>query len=296
MRRSRRRTRSKSKWIGRLFFIVFVVLLSVAGVTEAKVIKMQRKNGNLKTQINDIETNKKNLAEKNKKLLANIEEKQNLYKKKMENVKIAYLTFDDGPSSNTQDILDILDKYDIKATWFVNAHKNLEYLYKKIDENGHVIANHGYSHDYDKIYKSVDSFKENAKKLEEFISNITGKPMSKMIRYNGGSNNTKSHRYGGNDIMTKIIKEMDKEGYVYFDWNVDSTDASKYRQDKDKIVSSVLNYSKRKKQANILMHDLNPKTTTVQALPEIIEGLQKQGFIFDVLSENSYKPQFKKVK
>ena len=88
------------------------------------------------------------------------------------------------------------------------------------------MANHTYSHDYKNIYSSPDNFKNDVKKLDTFLTEITGKEPTHILRYPGGSNNNISHNYGGMKIMNNVIKEMNMEGYKYFDWNVDSSDAS----------------------------------------------------------------------
>jgi peptidoglycan-N-acetylglucosamine deacetylase len=207
--------------------------------------------------------------------------------------KIAYLTFDDGPSQNTVEILKILKAYNVKATFFVNGNSSNfgKGIYKQMIHEGHAIGNHTYSHDYSKAYTSLNSFLADFYKLENLLYEVTGiKP--KIMRYPGGSNNTVSNRYGGRTVVKQIINEMNGRGYVYFDWNVDSTDASVYRQSKSKIISAVLNGSKGKSKVIVLMHDSAPKTTTVQALPAIIEGLIMQGFRFEVITKNSYTVQF----
>ncbi|MCY6356460.1 polysaccharide deacetylase family protein [Clostridium sp. ZS2-4] len=294
----RRKSNSKLRLIEIILFCALIFSLSNMLIAQAKIMKVKSENSKLTQKINEIKNTNQKITEKNQILQTTIDEKRNLYTEKMKDVKIAYLTFDDGPSKNTLDILKTLKNYNVKATFFVNGHESLKDLYKKIAEDGHALANHTYSHDYPTIYKSVDNFKNDVKKLDSFLTEITGNEPTHIIRYPGGSNNTVSHKYGGKKIMKDILKAMDEEGYVYFDWNVDSTDASKYRQDEDKIVSSVLNQSKRARngKAVILMHDLGPKTTTVQALPEIIEGLKEQGFIFDVISKDTYKTQFTKIK
>ncbi|MCY6372746.1 polysaccharide deacetylase family protein [Clostridium ganghwense] len=296
-----RRRKSGSKLIRLIEFILFGALifsLSNMIMAQAKIMKVKSENSKLTQAIDEIKNSNEKLTEKNEVLQTTIIEKKDLYAEKMKDVKIAYLTFDDGPSKNTLDILKVLKDYNVKATFFVNGHKSLTHLYKKIAKDGHAIANHTYSHDYPTIYKSVANFKNDVKKLDSFITEITGNEPNHILRYPGGSNNTISRKHGGKNIMKDILKAMDEEGYVYFDWNVDSTDASKYRQDKDKIVSSVLSQSKRARngKAVILMHDLGPKITTVQALPEIITGLREQGFIFDVISKDTYKTQFTKIK
>ncbi|MBU3091437.1 polysaccharide deacetylase [Clostridium sp. CF011] len=278
-----------------IFTLCITSFLGVA-VSQVTVVSSEHQHSLLSHQIAQIHEDNKKLKSQNKILESTIKKDEVLYKSKLDNTKIAYLTFDDGVSSNTLQILKVLKKYNIKATFFVNGHPESRFLYKQISDDGHTLANHTYSHDYNSIYASPDNFKKDVKKLDSFLTEITGKKPSHILRYPGGSNNTISHSYGGMEIMNSVISEMNKDGYKYFDWNVDSSDASAFCQHKHKIIESVLTQSSRTKHAIILMHDLNPKTTTVEALPEIIEGLTNQGFIFDVLSENTYPPQFKVVK
>ncbi len=279
-----------------LIFTLCIFSLIGAAFSEVTVVASENESSLLLQQISQISSSNEKLKLQNKNLENAIIKNETLYKEKLANAKIAYLTFDDGPSSNTLEILRILKQYDIKATFFVNAHPNLRPLYNQIFDDGHVLANHTYSHDYKSIYASADNFKKDVEKLDLYLKEVTGMEPNYILRFPGGSNNTVSHNYGGKEVMTTVISQMNKDGYLYFDWNVDSTDASTFRQDKDKIVQAVLSQSSNTKHANILMHDLDPKTTTVQALPEIIEGLKNQGFIFDVLSKNTPAPQFKVVK
>ena len=298
MRNSRKK---KKPPLGLLLVKIFIFTLCIsslvrAAVGQATVVRGENESTSLSKQISQLRSHNTKLKLENKNLQSGIIKKETSYKEKMANIKIAYLTFDDGPSSNTEDILKILKQYDVKATFFVNGHPNYSYLYKQITDQGHVLGNHTYSHEYKDVYNSPDNFKNDTEKLDKYLTSITGKEPNYVLRFPGGSNNTISNNYGGNEIMTSVIKEMNAAGYKYFDWNVDSTDASTYCQDKDKIVQAVLSESSETKHAVILMHDLAPKITTVQALPEIIEGLKSQGFVFDVLSKNTYAPQFTVVK
>lgn len=207
--------------------------------------------------------------------------------------KYAYLTFDDGPSDNTVKILDFLKANHLKATFFVLGKENQDDVYKRIVDEGHTLAIHSNTHQYDQIYTSVDSFMEDIGALSDHLERVTGvKP--DVMRFPGGSNNTISIKHGGQDLMDQIIEKVKEQGLVYFDWNVDSMDASANRQDKDVIVNSVLNGASGQKHAIILMHDAAPKTTTVEALPEIVEGLRKQGFVFEKLTSETTPVQFKK--
>lgn len=188
-------------------------------------------------------------------------------------------------------ILKILREKNVKATFFVNGYPSKKDLYKQIVNDGHTLGNHTYSHNYAKVYSSVDEFFKDMNKLNDFLEEVTGVRPS-IVRFPGGSNNTISHQYGGTKIMNKIVSKVVESGYQYFDWNVSSRDAEKRTQDKNVIIHSVLEGAKYKNKAVILLHDLDPKTTTVEVLPEIIDELTKQGFVFDALDENSYAPHF----
>lgn len=207
--------------------------------------------------------------------------------------KTAYLTFDDGPSASTERILAILRRYGVKATFFVVGTTTEEgkALYKRIAEEGHVLGNHTFSHDYRSLYRSPEAFKADVEKLDRLLEETTGRKPD-ILRYPGGSNNKLGRHSGGRDIMWRVVREMRDAGYQYFDWNVSSTDAAAPVQERDTIVASVLGASKGKRDAIVLMHDNTYKTTTVEALPTVIEGLRKQGFTFDVLRKSSFTFQF----
>lgn len=264
-------------------------------------VELKKSNKMLNSEMEELKSNNQKLTESNDTL-----QKENVaLKKKLEAAeaneqagtntgtdKIAYLTFDDGPSDNTTKILDILKENNIKATFFVNGRSDRKGTYERIVNEGHIIGNHTYSHDYAALYKTIDGFTYDMQKLDDFIYGITGvKP--EILRFPGGSNNQVSYKYGGVDFMDKLTKHIKQSGIRYFDWNVDSTDASVGTQDKDKIISEVLKNAKNKKQAIILMHDSAPKTTTALALPAIITGLKDQGFKFATLSTEVNVVQFK---
>ncbi len=195
--------------------------------------------------------------------------------------KTCYLTFDDGPSDNTLKILDILEKYKIKATFFVMGTGKLSYV-KKIHDAGHTVALHTYSHDYSKIYRSQKAYFEDLEKIGAAVKKYTGED-SKVIRFPGGSSNTVSRSYC-NGIMTALATETANRGYVYFDWNVDSTDASGNNVSVSKLVNNIKTYGGKKKQDVVLMHDTAAKDTTVQALPQIIEFYIEKGYTFAPLT------------
>lgn len=198
--------------------------------------------------------------------------------------KVVYLTFDDGPSSNTPEILKVLNKYHVKATFFVIGINNTKYqkYIKKAYLSGHAIGLHSYNHSY-KNYKSVKKYFEDLKKISDVVMDKTGEE-SKLLRFPGGSSNTISRRYK-KKIMTKLTKEVTDKGYKYYDWNLDSGDADGNNMPVDYIV----NRSKSKmSEICLLMHDAKPKTNTVKALPEIIKYYKSRGYQFKTLKKTKF--------
>ena len=198
--------------------------------------------------------------------------------------KTAFLTFDDGPSANTPKLLKVLEEEDVKATFFVTAQSHSEYL-KDIADAGHTLALHTYSHDYNKIYKSTDAYFSDLKKIQDLVFEKTG-IRSTLLRFPGGSSNTVS-RNSKKGIMTLLTKEVEKQGYTYFDWNCDSGDASGNNIAPERLLENVKNSAGRQKCINILMHDTTSKATTIEALPSIIAYLRSKGYVFKPLSETS---------
>lgn len=204
--------------------------------------------------------------------------------------KVCYLTFDDGPSERTPEVLAILNRYGVKATFFVAGNPRypeyLQYL-KDIKSGGHAIGVHTYSHNYTSIYSSTDAFFADQQVMIDKIVEVTGEKPN-IMRFPGGSSNTVSRKYdGGTKIMTKLSKMVEEKGFAYFDWNVTSNDASGNNVSATRIKNSVLGGAQGKQNICVLMHDAAAKHTTVQALPSIIEGLVAQGFRFEALTKNS---------
>ena len=198
--------------------------------------------------------------------------------------KVCYLTFDDGPSENTLKILEILKKYNVKATFFVINSKQIGYV-KNIYEAGHTVGLHSATHNYSKIYSSTDAYFNDLEEISNKVESIIGiKP--NVIRFPGGSSNTVSKKYC-KGIMSRLTKLVAEKGYYYFDWNVESGDANQNTASYTYIRNNVLSGAKNKNTACVLMHDSSAKTTTVQALPEIIEGLSKMGYRFEALSDKA---------
>lgn len=194
-----------------------------------------------------------------------------------------YLTFDDGPSKYTEEIISILEKNDIKATFFVvgKTDESLVPLYKKIVDSGNTIALHSYTHQYSKIYNSVDDFKEDFKKIQDYVEELTG-VKSKIYRFPGGSSNQVS-----NIDMAEFIKYFNSEGVVYFDWNAANGDATSKQYTVSELVNNVLNGISQKGDTVVLMHDTNAKGTTVDALPILIRELKKMDVDIVPLTETT---------
>ncbi len=183
-------------------------------------------------------------------------------------VRRVYLTFDDGPSPMTGQILDILSEYGIKATFFVVGRADKRYAddYRRIVDEGHTLAMHSYSHRYADIYSSTDSFQQDLHRLQNFLYDTTGE-WCKLYRFPGGSSNNASAV-----DMDELMDYLDRENITWFDWNVDAGDASgsiSAYEITDRVIEGV----KKHENAVVLMHDAAEKGSTVEALPTVIETL-----------------------
>lgn len=201
------------------------------------------------------------------------------------NNKIVYLTFDDGPSNNTLKILNILDKYHIKATFFVTGCNQKYNKYIKLaNDKGHTIGMHSYCHEYDQIYCSKEAFFNDLNKLRNMLYDILGY-YPKYLRFPGGSSNKISKQYC-NNIMTVLTKEVIKQGYQYYDWNGDTNDASSNNVSRQEIITSAT--SETHNNIVLLAHDTSLKNTTVEALESIINYYLDLGYDFKAIDDNSY--------
>ncbi len=194
-----------------------------------------------------------------------------------------YLTFDDGPSANTGKILDILDEYDVKGNFFVVGTTNpeLQEMYKRIVDEGHVLCMHSYSHKYNEIYSSVKAFTKDLDEISSLLYDVTGvKPV--YYRFPGGSSNSVSRI-----PMKDFIKVLDERGLTYFDWNVVAGDATNPMLPADKIIENSLADLNEYEEAMILFHDLSNKTSTVEALPHIIEAIQESDIPIEPIDDTT---------
>lgn len=203
--------------------------------------------------------------------------------------KIVYLTFDDGPSKNTELILDILKENNVHATFFIISpyiEPHIEFI-KRAYEEGNAIGNHTANHEFKYVYTCEESFFKNFNKQQEFIKEVTGNECT-IFRFPGGSNNTIVKNSRGKDFTKNITSKLNEIGVNVYDWNVDSGDAKGNNIPASTLIQNVSRELKDKNgnyknPAIILMHDCMTKNTTVEALPGIIKLLKDAGYDFRIL-------------
>ena len=203
--------------------------------------------------------------------------------------KTVYLTFDDGPGPHTERLLDILDKYGVKVTFFVtNQFPDYQHMIGEAHRRGHTIALHTYSHDYASIYSSESAYYNDLNKMKEICVNQTGVAPT-IVRFPGGTNNTVSSRYCSG-IMSTLASSLPSNGYNYTDWNVSSGDAGGTTS-ASQVASNVIAGISNKNISNVLQHDI--KGFSVDAVEEIIKWGQNNGYTFLPLDAGSPMIQFK---
>lgn len=199
---------------------------------------------------------------------------------------VIYLTFDDGPSSNTYSILTYLRKYNIKATFFVVPTRNDECYgaLRAIAADGHTVAIHSASHEYDRIYASVEAFLEDFREAWDIVRDATG-ITAEIFRFPGGSVNDFNE-----DTRGAIIEEMTRRGFRYFDWNVDSGDAGGANW--TEMYNSIPADIRQTYRSVVLMHDAEIRYNTVLVLDDVLKLLVNEGYKFDKINKNTRPVQF----
>ncbi len=196
--------------------------------------------------------------------------------------KTIYLTFDDGPSYYTPHLLDVLAKYNVKATFFITGnHEDYLDCIGRAYREGHSIGVHSKTHNYYTIYASEDAFLSDFNACQEIIYEQTGS-YTKLFRFPGGSSNTVSNFNPG--IMSHLTRTMTEMGYYYFDWNVSSGDAGS-TEDTDQVFWNVVNGCNTNVSV-VLQHDI--KGFSVDAVERIINWGLNNGYQFLPLEESSY--------
>ena len=195
--------------------------------------------------------------------------------------KVIYLTFDDGPSIYTDELLDILAKYDVKATFFVVNTEAIGMTARMVAE-GHSVGVHSITHNYATIYSSDEAYYEDLYGMQAIIAEYTGQN-TYLLRFPGGSSNVVSKRYC-EGIMSRLVKSVKENGFRYFDWNVDSMDAGGART-ADEVFQNVVNGIAGRKTAVVLQHDT--KDFSVAAVEKIILWGLANGYTFLPLTTDS---------
>lgn len=208
----------------------------------------------------------------------------NVYTPNNDGSKVVYLTFDDGPSQYTGELLSILAKYNVKATFFVTSiNSNYAYYIKQAYEQGHSIALHTYTHNYSSVYASVDAYFNDLNAINEVVKNQTGN-YSNLIRFPGGSSNTVSRKYTPG-IMSQLSKMVEEKGFKYFDWNVSSGDASGTILSSEQYAQNIINGLGNSSYYIVLQHDTN--INSIRAVGTVIEYGLAHGYSFKALSIDS---------
>lgn len=205
-------------------------------------------------------------------------------KQELDEHKVIYLTFDDGPGPYTEQLLDILDKYNVKATFFVtNQFPEYQDMIAEEYKRGHAIGVHTYSHRFERVYKSTKAFWSDFGEMQKVIEVQTGHK-TRLMRFPGGSSNSVSAVYK-KGIMTKLTQQAEEKGYTYFDWNVLSGDAGETQSPK-KIYKNLIAGIKEQETSVVLCHDIHDYT--IKAMERFIKKALKMGYRFEPLSESSF--------
>lgn len=233
------------------------------------------------TENMDLQTESENVS-------TDMDTEDNLAKKGDEHK--VYLTFDGGPDENTNEILDVLAKYNVKATFFVIGSESdeMKAVYRRIVDEGHTLGMHSYSNSYSTIYLSSDSFEKDVTKLNAYLKKVTGEK-SQYYRFPGGSNNEIS-----NVDMSEFIHVLNEKKITYFDWNVSAGDSASDYSVQD-IVTNVTEGVSKYKTSVVLLHDGDDKSTTVEALGPLIKALQKMKAKILPIDENTNVIQYIKA-
>lgn len=198
-------------------------------------------------------------------------------------VKKAYLTFDDGPNNSvTTGVLDVLRRYNVKATFFLVGSLIEKYpdVARRIYEEGHCLANHSYNHNYDELYADNVSFMTQVQKTDDLIKKITcDNNYPKVFRFPGGG--YKTGKFGEAKQNYKV--KISEEGFRYCDWNSLTGDAEAASPSAEHIIERLKKTTGDKEDVVILMHDAVAKTITLKTLPTVLEYLISQGYSFDTL-------------
>ncbi len=201
----------------------------------------------------------------------------------VEGTKKVYLTFDDGPSKQTEKILDVLKEKNVKATFF-EIGRDDEFsrkMYQRIVDEGHTLGMHSYSHIYQELYGSLENFQADFKKISEYFTSLTG-VTPKYYRFPGGSSNSQNEF-----PVDKYTAFLKKQGVEYMDWNVIAANGTTEDVTEEEMVQSVLDGAARYDTAVVLMYDSADRKMTAKSLGAVIDALQEAGYELLPIDENT---------
>ena len=299
-RKRERRKRIHRIKTGIIAFIVIYILVSIVMlfVLSFSSASMQRQINDLTEKVSKLEAAKA----QRKTIIESVQPEsdilvvdtktaeQNLAGEK-DTLKV-YLTFDDGPSSYTNKILDILDDYGVKATFFVvgKTDEDSRIAMKRIVNEGHTIGLHSFTHKYSDLYASLDAFSADFEKIKKYVYDVTGIE-AKYYRFPGGSSNTVSKT-----DMSELIRFLNEKNMTYFDWNVANGDETSNDYTVEELIENVMNDVVKYKTSVVLMHEAADKGRTVESLPRLIELLQQKGALILPISRDTTVIQHVKLK
>lgn len=274
-----------------LMICVFIAILVCVGISFGMNIFNQSKKP-LETDLRLSKNNEK-LDENNAKKSEEISKKEEvlpvdhteeikarLRQGDTEGIKVVFLTFDDGPNVHTREVLDILKKYEIKGTFFPVLNEGNKESYEEILKEGHTLANHTASHDYD-LYSDPESFFQDVETLDHYQKQVTGKEeTSHVFRFPGGSANANE----------TCVQGMLDRGYNYVDWNVSSGDGSSTPPSKKEVEDNIINGCRNFDVSVVLTH-AELKIHTREALPVLIETLKAEGYTFLPMEKDYIYPR-----
>lgn len=285
IRARRRQRRKQAMMVRRILFSVCLLIilgLCIYGYRNHKRVQtLGGKIDRLEQQLKQNKTDRENLRKELDDLQKELQEKQ----KELEKIQAAlyddpekpnvYLTFDDGPSANTDSILDTLAANNVRATFFCIAQKGEanQKRYQRIVSEGHTLGMHSYTHVYRTVYADLESFEKDVTGISDYLYQITG-VRPKYYRFPGGSSNTVSKV-----PMKECIRYLNQSGLTYFDWNAQNDDATGKSYTADQLVEHALrNVKAAGSNVVLLMHDEQTKTATAESLPKLIKQLKNDGY------------------
>lgn len=284
--------RKNKIWIYILVCVICIIIMTISWIIASKIMYNKNSNENLKQnseQKNDnasINIEKENVLSEeiktktNKKIPVYSEEtKEEMKHIYASDTKRVFLTFDDGPSELvTPLILDVLKEYNVKATFFVLGSRvelHPEILKREYEE-GHYIANHGYSHQYSSIYATPNNVLDEYMRTENCIKEAIGvqEYNSHLFRFPGGST-------GGvySEVKREAIEILNQNDIEHIDWNALTKDAEG-KHTKEEMLQSLIETSEGKNSVVVLMHDTGNKVLTYEMLPSVIEYFRNEGYEF----------------